>query len=286
MANRSSIFNVGILDDLHTYFPDLLYNSGRFRTVQDVLSYIQDQAKSRFNLFDYGARQYAQAHTENVIIQPQVSQPQASLIPPQASLIPPQASLIPPQASLIPPQASLIPPQATPSHTHSSCTCANCRAAAPITPSRPSLRTLLTAPPLVPVQRTQSRISSPFDLQYTFTEPISELETSAASALLSLFSMPMGQTLFNSMENVIVRPTQDQITNATSILTITDTSDATCTVCQDLIDPDVPVRRINLCQHQFHKSCIDRWFERSVFCPMCRQDIRELRAQGGTGTTQ
>jgi protoheme ferro-lyase len=99
--------------------------------------------------------------------------------------------------------------------------------------------------------------------------------------------MPMGQTLFNSMENVVVRPTQDQITNATSILTIGDTSDSTCTVCQEQIDHDVPVRRINLCQHQFHKSCIDRWFERSVFCPMCRQDIRDSRAQqGGTGTTE
>jgi hypothetical protein len=256
MSNKTSIFNVGILDDLHTYFPDLLYNSSRFRTVQDVLAYVQEQAKSRFNLFDYGARQYAQAHTENVIIQPQArAQPQASLIQP--------------------------PTQATPSHTYEPCTCTNCRAATLITPSRTALRPTIPPPHILP-QRTQSRISSPFDIQYTFTEPISELETSAASALLSLFSMPMGQTLFNSMENVVVRPTQDQITNATSILTIGDTSDSTCTVCQEPIEPDMPVRRINLCQHQFHKACIDRWFERSVFCPMCRQDIRELRAQGTT----
>jgi hypothetical protein len=262
MANKSSIFNVGILDDLHTYFPDLLYNSGRFRTVQDVLSYIQEQAKSRFNLFDYGARQYAQAHTENVIIQPQATPSHTQATPSHT--------------------------QATPSHTQNSCNCVNCRAAALITPSRPSLRTTTTVPPpLLSQPRIQSRTAGPFDLQYTFTEPISELETSAASALLSLFSMPMGQTLFNSMENVVVRPTQDQITNATSILTIGDTSDSTCTVCQEPIDSNVPVRRINLCQHQFHKSCIDRWFERSVFCPMCRQDIRELRAQqGGTGTTE
>jgi len=254
MSNKTSIFNVGLLDDLHTYFPDLLYNSGRFRNVQDVLSYIQEQAKSRFNLFDYGARQYAQAQTGNVIIQP---------------------------------QASLIQPSATPSHTQSSCTCSVCRAAAVMPPPRTTLRT--TAPPqLIPQQRVQQRSSySPLDIRYTFEEPISDLETSAASALLSLFSMPMGQTLFNSMENVIVRPTQDQITNATSILTIGDISDSTCTVCQEPIDADVPVRRINLCQHQFHKTCIDRWFERSVFCPMCRQDIRELRAQqGGTGTTE
>ena len=88
------------------------------------------------------------------------------------------------------------------------------------------------------------------------------------------------------MENVIIRPTQDQITNATTILTLSDTSDSTCTVCQEPIEPDVPVRRINQCEHQFHKACIDRWFERSVFCPMCRLDIRESRGQGDTGSTQ
>jgi hypothetical protein len=266
MANKSSIFNVGILDDLHTYFPELLYNSGRFRNVQDVLSYIQEQAKSRFNLFDYGARQYAQTQTENLIIQP-------------------QASLIPPQASLIPPQASSHT-QATPSQTQNACTCSACRAAALITPSRTTLRTTTVPPPLLSQPRTQSRTSNLLDIQYTFDNPLSEVESSAASALLSLFSMPMGQTLFNSMENVVVRPTQDQITNATSILTIGDISDSTCTVCQEQIDSDVPVRRINLCQHQFHKACIDRWFERSVFCPMCRQDIRDSRTQGGTGTTE
>jgi hypothetical protein len=203
------------------------------------------------------------------------------LIQPQASLIQPQASLIQPQAS----QTQASQTQATPSHTQSSCTCAACRAGAVMTPPRTTLRPTVP-PPLLSQPRVQQRTSySPLDIRYTY-EPISDLETSAASALLSLFSMPMGQTLFNSMENVIVRPTQDQITNATSILTIGDTSDSTCTVCQEQIDHDMPVRRINLCQHQFHKTCIDRWFERSVFCPMCRQDIRELRAQGGTGTTE
>jgi hypothetical protein len=107
------------------------------------------------------------------------------------------------------------------------------------------------------------------------------------NSLLSLLSMPMGQTIYNTMENVVVRPTQAQITAATSILTVSDTSDTTCTVCQETIEPDVPVRRINQCEHQFHKAGIDRWFERSVFCPMCRQDIRNVRSStGSTGTTQ
>ena len=58
MQNESytSIFGVGLLDDLHNYFPDVLYNHQRFTSVQDLLGYIQTQTRSRFNLLDYGRR--------------------------------------------------------------------------------------------------------------------------------------------------------------------------------------------------------------------------------------
>jgi hypothetical protein len=59
MADRyERIYDVGLLDDLHNYFPGLLYEPDRFRTVTDVLTYIRQNASRRFNLFDYGARQY------------------------------------------------------------------------------------------------------------------------------------------------------------------------------------------------------------------------------------
>ena len=32
--------------------------------------------------------------------------------------------------------------------------------------------------------------------------------------------------------------------------------------------------RITHCGHVFHNNCIAEWFTRSVFCPMCRHDIR------------
>jgi hypothetical protein len=266
MSNQTSIFNVGLLDDLHKYFPDLLYNSSRFHTVQDVLLYVQEQAKSRFNLFDYGARQYAQGTTAattvtattatgNVVIQPS-NQPTGR------------------------------------------CTCPTCMPPVINTPQRPvPVLTTTQPPPMNPRIRPRthySPITAFYSLESELLEPPpSTTELSAMNSLLSLFSLPMGQTLYNAMENVIVRPTQDQITNATSILTLTDTSDITCTVCQEPIEPDVPVRRINQCEHQFHKACIDRWFERSVFCPMCRLDIRDIHSgiggtggTGGTGSTQ
>jgi len=35
------------------------------------------------------------------------------------------------------------------------------------------------------------------------------------------------------------------------------------------------IRKLNTCQHEFHKECIDNWLlRRSVLCPVCRHDIR------------
>jgi len=284
MSNQTSIFNLGLLDDLHNYFPDLLYNSGRFHTVQDVLTYIQQQAKSRFNLFDYGARQYARTAqttvTSNVVIEPVVTIDQTTG----------RCTCSPFLWNGEYPVTRLSEP---------SNTCPICMPPEIMTPQRPAPVLTTTNPPPI-ISRTRPRTHfSPTTLFYTqepeFLEPSpSTTELSAMNSLLSLLSLPMGQTIYNTMENVIVRPTQAQITAATSILTVSDTSDSTCTVCQETIEPDVPVRRINQCEHQFHKACIDRWFERSVFCPMCRQDIRNVRSStgdatfgtGGTGTTQ
>jgi hypothetical protein len=49
------VYNVGLLDDLHNYFPALLYNQGQFQSVPSVLHYVRNQMNSRFNLYSYGA---------------------------------------------------------------------------------------------------------------------------------------------------------------------------------------------------------------------------------------
>jgi hypothetical protein len=276
MANRTSIFNVGLLDDLHNYFPDLLYNSGRFNTVQDVLSYVQSQTRSRFNLFDYGARQYSHeippAHTENVVIQP--NNPTSA-----------RCTCSPFQRNGEYPVTRLTEP---------SNTCPTCMPPEILTPQRPApvlTTTVLPPPPIISRNRPRTHFSP--TLFYTqeselLEPPPSTSELSAMNSLLSLFSMPMGQTIYNTMENVVIRPTNAQIASATTIVPSIDTSDSTCSVCQELIEPNIPVRRINQCEHQFHKACIDRWFERSVRCPMCRLDIRDngIQLQGGTGSTE
>jgi hypothetical protein len=57
-TSRESVYGVGLLDDLHNYFPGLLYEPERFRTVSEVLAYIRENTSRRFNLFDHGRRQY------------------------------------------------------------------------------------------------------------------------------------------------------------------------------------------------------------------------------------
>jgi hypothetical protein len=71
MSDRyERVYDVGLLDDLHNYFPALLYNQELFRTVPDVLTYIRQRTQRRFNLYDYGNRQY-----QNTFVQPPLQPP-------------------------------------------------------------------------------------------------------------------------------------------------------------------------------------------------------------------
>jgi len=53
-----TIYGVGLLDDIHNYFPRILYNSDEFTSFQSVMIYVQDCMQRRFNLFNHGRRQY------------------------------------------------------------------------------------------------------------------------------------------------------------------------------------------------------------------------------------
>ena len=80
------------------------------------------------------------------------------------------------------------------------------------------------------------------------------------------------------MEPVVVRPTQEQIDTATSITPYTEVEAShICTICQDhgSAEETPEWREIESCGHLYHKKCIDRWFETSVHCPICRIDIRD-----------
>ena len=49
------VYNVGLLDDIHNYFPALLYQSSHFTSLTQVFHYVRHQMNTRFNLLNYGA---------------------------------------------------------------------------------------------------------------------------------------------------------------------------------------------------------------------------------------
>lgn len=52
------LYDSALLDELHNHFPELLYAPERFREVSDVLAYVQEQTRRRFDLFTRGRRQF------------------------------------------------------------------------------------------------------------------------------------------------------------------------------------------------------------------------------------
>jgi predicted transcriptional regulator len=60
-SNYQRIYGVGLIDDIHNFFPDILYNPGRFSSAQDLTHYISNNVRERFNLFDRAAAAAAPA---------------------------------------------------------------------------------------------------------------------------------------------------------------------------------------------------------------------------------
>jgi hypothetical protein len=95
------------------------------------------------------------------------------------------------------------------------------------------------------------------------------------SSLSEFTNLSLNTRNFDNLEPVIVRPTSEQIDIATDVHTVDTPDNSTCTICLSGFQRGDEARIINHCGHTYHKSCIDRHFEGSVRCPLCRYDIRE-----------
>ena len=47
-----------------------------------------------------------------------------------------------------------------------------------------------------------------------------------------------------------------------------------CVICHEWISLGEIVRELPVCNHLFHKECIDNWLVQSPTCPLCRNNIR------------
>jgi len=239
----TSIFGVGLLDDLHNYFPDLLYSPRRFSSTQDVLQYVQDQTRSRFNLLDYGRRIHREQAAATV---PTIATPATAAVP--ATIAVPATA-----AGTTVPVTAAVPTSAVPVTTTGT--------AVPVT----------TVIPPTPFrsQRMPRRQHTLF-----YEVPSAADDMAGMNILAGLFNNLIHPPAHHNFTDVVVYPTNQQIDNATTVETLTATLEEACPICQEELLAGSRVRRITRCNHPFHIDCIGHWFEQSCMCPICRTDIR------------
>jgi hypothetical protein len=215
------IYHVGLLDDLHNYFPSLLYRPQLFRNVEDVLHYIQQRTAARFNLFEMGRNQFLNSESRSMTDR---------FVRPRTIIPEPMVD------TNIQVEVDLDNPLSTALDTF--------------------LRNLI-------VQEAPA---------------VSPIRFGGRNGRGGLRGMGVrGATPF---QDVIVHATQAQIDAASCVYPAEAQyveRGEVCTICQDRIQLGEEVRHLNACRHDYHRACIDTWLlRRSVLCPTCRHDIRDL----------
>jgi hypothetical protein len=93
----------------------------------------------------------------------------------------------------------------------------------------------------------------------------------------SLITTLLYTVLPTTTQDALVRPTAQQIVNATDVVIYDDTLENSNTACpivlEDFQNGD-SLLRIRQCGHTFSQPAIQNWFNRNVRCPVCRLDIR------------
>jgi hypothetical protein len=280
-SNYETLYGVGLLDDLHNYFPALLYDSSGFGSVRDVLAYVHQQTRNRFDLFSYGQREYQSRHPPRAPSEFDNSS-YRRVVRTSFSSMPPQA--LHPLSTLLRQPPATIPSGPSPSLAESQ-------------PSNTIYQsTLQSNVPRIEVQLNQFLNESNEEEEEEDDQPIQESQM-ITNALLSLLNIPTtgltrtydidtfgalltrGRNMDQFLQPVVVHPTPEQIAANTTVGNLVSDTDHACAICQDALTSEQEGRKLNSCGHWFHKSCIDTWLERDVHCPVCRHDIREPMRQ-------
>jgi hypothetical protein len=53
-----------------------------------------------------------------------------------------------------------------------------------------------------------------------------------------------------------------------------ETPEGECPICRETYTERDEVVGLRNCNHSFHRACANVWYGRSVYCPICRNDIR------------
>ena len=80
----SSYYTIQLLNDLHNYFPDILYGDvNRFPTVESVLTYIRREARTRHDLYSTARRTHVaqRANEDRITLSFNLDQPRQAPVP-------------------------------------------------------------------------------------------------------------------------------------------------------------------------------------------------------------
>jgi hypothetical protein len=244
-------YQVGLLDDLHNYYPAILYDPDRFTNITSILNYIYSQNQYHFNIFNRNQQLYTQWQQ-----------------PPQPPNYPPPN--YPPPTHPQQPNRYPSPPRSQPHSQPRSPPLSQQSSQSTTTPS--VVQRLASNPLTYYTHNTLPLFTFELDdYQYLTQQNISNNATSLIRELLRTYQVP-------TQESVLVTPTTEQINSATVLrqaVSNDEESDISCSICQDSYTEGQAIRTISHCNHSFHKSCIDPWFQRNVRCPVCRFDIRD-----------
>ena len=137
-----------------------------------------------------------------------------------------------------------------------------------------------------PSRRQDSRPNTRnVDRQTSINSNRNTLNNDPLSSLFSrFFTNNLTQPNLDNLTPVIVRPTHEEISNATEDISWNvDVGSVMCPITQDRFVTDDIVSRIHHCGHCFSREALRHWFTLSVYCPVCRYDIRSYRDDDNDG---
>lgn len=256
------MYGFGLLDDLHNFFPEILYDEtlfpdqrfGWFRhRTTTLFPSIFTRQMNMYRIYNSASRQEMfQSWVNSQTIGVQQAPVQATTVPTTST--PPISR---PSAPITPPARVASIPRSIPDP--------------PVRRTTYSRTTLgndldvLTALFTIPTTTTNNR----------YTNPVF-----GTNDLLSLLTNSL------TFQDVPVVPTFEEIEAASQIVPHSEIpNEVNCAICQEHTYPNETSWRRLGCSHEFHVSCITPWFARNVHCPVCRADIREMSHASATTDT-
>lgn len=118
-----------------------------------------------------------------------------------------------------------------------------------------------------PVRNT--RYSNVWSRQYSYPGVIPGTET--------VLNRTIRATIPGNLQDVIIRPTYQEVLNATTdVMYMREATNlnTSCPITLDEFREGDLLTQIRYCGHLFTQPAIQNWFSRNVRCPVCRYDIR------------